>query len=75
MDGDQLDLALGEVQHEVEYDIPEYHNLTHIEVLEYEYEVKGLDLKGGSLIATVLTEVEYGIFVEFDKDAWEADKY
>lgn len=75
MDEDELDLAFGEVRHEVEYDIPEYHNLTHIEIIEHDYKVIGLDLKGDSLIATVLTEVEYGIFVEFDKDAWEADKY
>lgn len=76
MDDDELDLALGEVRHEVEYDIPEHHNLTHIEILEHDYKVIGLDLKGDrAIIATVLTQVEYGIFVEFDKDAWEADKY
>ena len=76
MDEDQLDLALGEVRHEVESDLPEYHNLTHIEVLEYEYEVKDLELQGDrEIVATVETEVEYGIFVELDKHAWEADLY
>jgi len=76
MDDEELDLAFGEVQHEVEYDIPEYHNLTHIEIVEHDYKVIGLDLKGDrAIVATVLVRVEYGIFVEFDKDAWEADKY
>lgn len=76
MDDEELDLALGEVRHEVEYDIPEYHNLTHIEIVDYDYEVRGLDIKGDrAIVATVLVRVEYGIFVEFDKDAWEADKY
>ena len=76
MDDDQLNLAFGDVQHEVEYDIPEYHNLTHIEVLEHEYEVRGLEIKGDRhIIAHVLVDVEYGIFVEFDQDAWEKDKY
>jgi hypothetical protein len=76
MDDDQLNLAFGDVQHEVEYDIPEYHNLTHIEVLEHEYEVRGLEIKGDRhIIAHVLVEVEYGIFVEFDQDAIDRDRY
>ncbi len=76
MDDDQLNLAFGDVQHEVEYDIPEYHNLTHLEILEHDYKVMDLDLKGDRhIIAHVLAEVEYGIFVELDQDAWEKDKY
>lgn len=76
MNDDQLNLAFGDVQHEVEYDIPEYHNLTHIEVLEHEYEVRGLEIKGDRhIIAHVLVEVEYGIFVEVDQDAIDRDRY
>jgi len=76
MDDDQLNLAFGDVQHEVEYDIPEYHNLTHIEILEHDYRVIDLDFPDDRVIvATVLVEVEYGIFVEFDKNAWDKDKY
>ena len=71
MDDDQLNLAFGDVQHEVEYDIPEYHNLTHIEILEHDYMVRGLEIKGDRhLIANVSAQVEYGIFVELDRDRY-----
>ena len=76
MDDDQLNLAFGDVEDEVEYDLPEYHNLTHIEILEHDYMVRGLELKGDRhIIAHVLAEVEYGIFVEFDKDAMNRDRF
>jgi|13_taG_2_1085334.scaffolds.fasta_scaffold00002_261 hypothetical protein len=76
MDDDQLNLAFGDVQHEVEYDIPEYHNLTHIEILEHDYMVRGLEIKDDRhIIAHVLAEVEYGIFVEIDQDAIDKDRY
>lgn len=76
MDDDQLDLAFGEVQHEVEHDIPEYYSLTHIEILEHDYKVVGLEIKGDRhIIAHVLTEVEYGIFVEVDQDAIDRDRF
>ena len=76
MDDDQLNLAFGDVQHEVGSDIPEYHNITHIEILEHDYMVKGLEVKGDRhIIAHVLAEVEYGIFVELDQDAIDKDRF
>lgn len=76
MKDEQLDLAFGDVQHEVEYDIPQYYIPTHIEIIEHDYKVVGLEIeRGRHIIAHVAVYVKYGIFVEFDKDSWEADKY
>jgi hypothetical protein len=71
MQGEELDVALGDVQHEIEYKIPEGYVLNHIEVAHYDYKVKNLTLKGKSILVSVTSEVSYDVYVGADEDYWD----
>lgn len=64
MNDEELDLAFGEVQYDVELGLPFRYIPVEMEVSEYDYQVKEIKQKGLSLHVNVLSRIEYGIVVE-----------
>lgn len=71
MDDEELDLAFGEVQYDVELGLPSFYNPVVMEVSEYNYQVRDIKQKGLSLHINVDSRIEYGIVVEKE----EVDPY
>ena len=76
MNSVELDLVFGESQFEIEKSLNEYTNISQIEVLEYDYEVKEIFRDSKSqLTVIVVAQIEYDVTVVFDEDAMEMDRY
>lgn len=76
MDSEEIDLVFGESQYEIEMKLPNYHNISQIEVIEYDYEVKDIFRENERyLTVIVIAQIEYDVVAEFDRDAMESDKY
>ena len=76
MDIEELDLAFGEPQYDVEQKLPEYHSISNIEVVEYDYEVKDIFRENDRyLTVIVVAKIEYDVVAEFDRDSFDKDRY
>ena len=70
---EELNLIFGDVQHEVEAEVPEYHEINEIELVEYDFKIIGLEVKRNELHVLIDNELEYEIWLDFDKDAQDED--
>jgi hypothetical protein len=70
---EELNLIFGDVQHEVEAEVPEYHEINEIHLVEYDFKIIGLEVKRNELHVLIDNELEYEIWLDFDKDAQDED--
>lgn len=76
MDSEEIDLAFGEVQYEIEQSLPNYANISQIEVIEYDYEVKGIYRDSDKFLTViVMTKITYDVIAEFDEEEIESNRY
>ena len=76
MGSEEIDLAFGEFEYEIEQRLPSYHNISQIEVIEYDYEVRDIFRDDDRyLTVIVVTQIEYDVVADFDSDSFDRDRY
>jgi hypothetical protein len=76
MGSEEIDLAFGEVEYEIKQRLPSYHNISQIEVIEYDYEVRDIFRDDDRyLTVIVVAQIEYDVIADFDSDSFDRDRF